>query len=362
MTNKIAIVFNQPEPSRYDSTGEMKAVLGVLDCVKAVDESLKELGYPVVHLPLVMPVEEAVAKLKCLNADLVFNLFEGFCGFPETEAIVPETLSQMGVPYTGCQGNIIRLALDKARLKQFLQEAGVPTAMGQVLTPETLDYFRLEFPCIVKPCNEDASHGLTGDSVVYDFKALEKQVKLISESYGGRALVEKFLDGREYSATVMGKSRFTVLPVSEMVYSLPPGVSRILTFEAKWEPESSYFKGTNTICPAEISPEEQEKIAQTAMTVFKLTGCRGYARVDMRADSQGIINVLEVNPNPDISPGTGVARQSAAAGMTYTEFVGKIIELAMEKDIDDSQHPSDVKEGQIRTNADSEEYSRVQTG
>jgi D-alanine-D-alanine ligase len=361
MPNKIAIVYNQPEHSRYDSTGEMKAVVGVLDCVKAVNKALHELGYSVSRMPLALPIPEAESRLRHVNADLVFNLFEGFCGFPETEAMVPEALSEMGVPYTGCPGNIIRLALDKARLKQFLQELGIPTARGQILTPETLDYFRLDFPCIVKPSNEDASHGLTGDSVVSDLTALEKQVKLISASYGGRALVEKFLDGREYSATVMGKSQFSVLPVSEMVYSLPPGVSRILTFEAKWEPDSLYFKGTNTICPAQISAEEEEKIAKTALTVFKLTGCQGYARVDMRADSQGIINVLEVNPNPDISPGTGVARQSTAAGMTYSEFIGKIIQLALEKESDDNR-TSNVSEGQTSTDADSAEYTRVQTG
>jgi D-alanine-D-alanine ligase len=362
MPKKIAIVYNQPEHSRYDTTGEMKAVVGVLDSVKAVNKALHELGYTVTRLPLALPMPEAETRLRHLNADIVFNLFEGFCGYPETEALVPETLSELGIPYTGCQGNIIKLALDKARLKQFLQEVGVPTAMGQILTPQTLDYFRLDFPCIVKPANEDASHGLTGDSVVNDLKALEKQVNLISASYGGRALVEKFLDGREYSATVMGKTEFFVLPVSEMVYSLPPGVSRILTFEAKWEPDSLYFKGTNTICPAQIDAEEREKIAKTALTVFKLTGCRGYARVDMRADSQGVINVLEVNPNPDISPGTGVARQSTAAGMTYTEFIGKIIQLALENESDDNQHTSHAGEGQARPDADSKEYTRVQTG
>jgi D-alanine-D-alanine ligase len=149
----------------------------------------------------------------------------------------------------------------------------------------------------------------------------------------------------------MGNFHYTVVPLSEMVYSLPPGMARILTFEAKWEPDSPYFQGTNTVCPAEITVEEQERIARTALSVFRLLGCRGYARVDMRADSEGLINAIEVNPNPDISPGTGVARQSAAAGMTYTHFVEKVIEIALEKGANDNQRPPNAEEKQTSPEA-----------
>jgi len=68
-----------------------------------------------------------------------------------------------------------------------------------------------------------------------------------------------------------------------------------------------------------------------ALAVFRLLCCRGYVRVDMRLDSEGRLNVIEVNPNPDISPGTGAARQAEAAGMTYTQFIEKIMLLAQEK-------------------------------
>lgn len=359
MRKKVTIVYNEPAPSRYDITGEMKAVVGVLDAVEAVHKSLRELGYSVARLPLALPLEVAVKKLRGLRTDLVFNLFEGFSGYPETEMLVPEVLADLGVPFTGCQGTVIRLALDKSKVKAVLKAAAIPTPDFQLLTPDTLDAFQVGYPCIVKPFGEDASHGLTGDSVVSNFASLEKQVKAVSESYGGRALVEKFLEGREFSATVMGKSQYSVLPVSEMVYTLPPGMARILTFEAKWEPDSLYFQRTNTVCPAKINPEEEERIAGMALAVFRLLDCQGYARVDMRADSDGQINVMEMNPNPDISPGTGVARQATAAGMTYTQFIDKIIQLAMEKEPDANQHPPPAEEGQTSPDAYSAEYSRV---
>ena len=176
MRKHVAIVYNEPGPSRYDTKGEAKAVLGVLDSVEAVEQALLELDYSVNLLPLAYPFQHAREKLNYLNVDLVFNLFEGFAGYPETEALVPETLAALGVPYTGCRGDILRLALNKAKIKVLLQDAGIPTPDAQLLTPQTLDFFRFGFPCIVKPCGEDASHGITGDSVVYDFASLAKQV------------------------------------------------------------------------------------------------------------------------------------------------------------------------------------------
>jgi D-alanine-D-alanine ligase len=340
----------------------MKAVLGVLEAVQAVEQSLLELGYSLTLLPLTLPIEKARQELESLDTDLVFNLFEGFCGFPETEALVPETLSKMGIPFTGCQAAMLKLALNKAGVKVFLKAADIPTPDAQVLTPRTVRSFKMDYPCIVKPCSEDASHGLTGDSVVHDFEALKRQVKVISESYGGKALVERFIGGREFNATVMGKSRYEVLPISEIVYELPPEMPQILTFAAKWEPDSPYFDATKAVCPAEVDAEVRESVAGTALAVYRVLGCKGYARVDMRADSQGRINVIEVNPNPDISPGTGAARQAGAAGMTYAEFVAKIIEIALEKEANDNQHPADAKEGQAGPDANSAEYSRVQTG
>ena len=331
MCPQIAIVYNEPCPSRYDAAGEEKAVLGVLEAVEAVQQALKELGHTVVRVPLLPPLELAGERLKGLSVDLVFNLFEGFCGYPATEAVVPNILLELGIPCTGCSGAVLALALDKAKTKALLESSGIDTPRYQVLIPETASTFQLGYPCIVKPLAEDASHGLSESSVVNGFSSLAKQVALVSSFYGGQALVEEFIDGQEFNATVLGNSECTVLPLSEIVYSLPSGMPRILSFDAKWEPDSLYFQGTKVVCPAQIPARERERIAEMALAVFRLLGCQGYARVDMRLDNEGRPKVLEVNPNPDISPGSGAARQAEAAGMTYAQFVEKIVQLALEK-------------------------------
>lgn len=359
MRQRVAIVYNQPEASRYDSAHEEKAVLGVLDAVNAVHKALRELQYETTLLPLLPPWEEARQKLVELKVGSVFNLFEGFCGEPETEVLVAETLTEMGMPYTGCRPSILKLALDKDRVKVVMKEAGIPTPDYQVLSPANLNTFNMAFPCIVKPRAEDASHGISADSLVKDFAALERQVKVITESYHSGALVEHFLSGREFNATVMGNTSCAVLPISEIVYALPPDVPQILTFEAKWEPGSPYFKGTKVVCPAKVTDEEHEIIASTAMSAFKLlVGC-GYARMDMRFDGDGKLNIMEINPNPDISPGTGAARQSRAAGMTYAQFIARIMNLALENVEHGRNNPPDGGPGQTGADADTEKYARI---
>lgn len=331
MRHRIAIVYNRPLPSRYNSSHEEKAVLGVLPCVTAVHRALIGLGHFVNVVALAPPHEQVKDMLASLDADIVFNLFEGFPGQPQTEAIVPEIASELGLPYTGCSGVVLRLALDKAKVKKLLLAAGIPTPDFQLLSPQKMSIFRLRYPCIVKPVGEDASHGINAESVAYDYPSLQKRVKMISEAYDEQALVEEYIDGREFNVTVMGNSHYTILPTSEIVYTLPPDMPAILTYEAKWEPDSVYYKGTQAVCPAKVTHKIQTSIRDTALAAYRLLGCSGYARVDMRMGKTGKINVIEVNPNPDISPDAGAARQASAAGMNYIKFIEKTVKLALEK-------------------------------
>ena len=331
MQLKIAIIFNEPKSDRYSDMGEFKAVAGVLEEVRPVYKALSELGYSVTKVPLRPPLEKVRERIKTISADLVFNLFEGFEGHPQTEAIVASMLSELGIPFTGNPPLTLALALDKAKAKAILECDGIRTPKYQCLIPENLHQFRLNFPCIVKPLGEDASHGVSEESVVKDLDQLEKQVTKISQLFGGNTLVEEFLEGREFNVTVLGNKEPLVLPVAEMVYYLPPELPKLLTFAAKWQEESLYYKGTKATCPAEIGDEESKLISQTALSAFKLLDCRGYARVDMRMDAEEVPNVLEVNPNPDISPGYGAARQAKAAGLTYSQFIEKIVLYALEE-------------------------------
>ena len=329
MKLKIALIYNDPQPDRYGALGESQAELGVLEEVKAVSQALDELRYEYVLIPLSPPLTRVKRALQLIKTDVVFNLFEGFDGSPETEGLVADMLAELGLAFTGCPAAALKLALDKARTKKLLSEAGISTPQYQILTPLNLPAFNLAFPCLIKPVNEDASHGLSEDSVVTNFTALKKQVEKICANFGGQALVEEFLNGREFNTVVMGNKRLTVPAVSEIDYTLPPDKPRILTFASKWDENSLYYANTKVQCPAHITAQEYARIARLAKAAFRIIGCRGYARTDIREGQPGDFYILEVNPNPDITPGSGAPRQAEAAGQSYSQFIDKILRMAL---------------------------------
>ena len=330
MTLKVALIYNDPQPDRYGVMGESKAEMGVIDEVKAVSQALDDLHYEYILMPLRPPLSQVKRALSMTKADVVFNLFEGFDGNPETEARIAEILTDLKLIFTGCPAPALGLALDKAKTKRLLSEAGISTPPYQILSPLDLKTFHLNFPCLVKPVNEDASHGLSEDSVVNNLKNLKKQVEKICGGFGGQALVEEFLNGREFNTVVMGNKRLGISAISEIVFTLPPDKPRILTFASKWDEGSLYYINTKAHCPAQIKAVEQARITKLAKAAFRITGCRGYARVDFREGQPGQIYVLEVNPNPDITPGAGASLQAAAAGLNYSQFIDRILHLALQ--------------------------------
>jgi D-alanine-D-alanine ligase len=329
---QIALLYNAPIPSIYDARGESKAEAGVLEAVKAIRRSIRALGYECVEYPLTPPLESVRKTLSSIEANVVFNLFEGFAGLPRTEAEVAGYFEEFSLPFTGSPASALLLSLDKATAARELRRHGIRTADHQLLDGDNIAEFRLKFPCIVKPRADDASHGLSENSVVFDRGALFREVKATVERYDGApALVEEFLPGREFNVTVFGNARPDVLPLSEIIYTLPEGLPKILTFAAKWEPQSDYFQNTNVKCPAKVTSELAAKLRTTALAAFRAIGCRGYARVDMRLDAEGQPVVMEVNANPDLSPDAGAARQAKRSGLSYKGMVARIIEFAQEK-------------------------------
>ncbi|MDD2252059.1 MAG: ATP-grasp domain-containing protein [Dehalococcoidales bacterium] len=326
MHPQVAIIYNQPEASRYDNRGEGVAVYGVLDEVDAVKRALSDIGFVPMLIPLSPPIKNALQTIDNIDTSIVFNLFEGFEGDPLTEIIIARALTEKSVAYTGNLPEALHTCLDKSLAKRALLDAGVPTPAYQVYSSKTSEPLTLNFPVIVKPAREDASHGIYAENVVYTTETFWSILTRLFENSSEPVLVEEFVNGREFNATVLGKE---VLPISEIVYTLPDGFPPVLTFESKWDTESLYYKHTQVICPAKIDRSTESRLKNLAIKACKACGCRGYTRVDMRADEKGKLYVLEVNPNPDISPGAGCARQSAAAGLSYTEFIKVIVEQAI---------------------------------
>lgn len=325
---KVAILYNIPGEGSARSKIEMEAELEVLETVEGAKLSLEAKGIDAVPLQCSL---EALFSLK--NFDLVFNLAEGFGDDLRAEPNVAGFIELLGVPYTGSPPGGLEIARDKGLSKLVLEKEGIPTPRFQLFRNQD-DQFSLDFPVIIKPVLEDASIGITSDSIVSDEDDLREKVARILETYRQPALVEEYVAGREMNvALIIGPDGAEVLPISEIVFNLPEGVPRILGFEAKWLEDSPFFQNTVPLCPAPLEPDLKERIEMLAKQACSALGVENYARVDFRIrDEDGEPFVIEVNPNPCINPsGSGFARAAAAAGLDYPTLIERLARSALDR-------------------------------
>ena len=263
--------------------------------------------------------------------DVVFNLFEGFAGVGCGEAEVAGLVELAGHALSGSPSECLGLVRNKARAKWLLAGAGLPTApfclvsADEELPHEALATLVAGGPVIVKPAHEDGSLGIGPESIVHDVRSLERQIAAVRARYGA-TLVERFIVGREFNAAVIALPRAELLPLAEIEFAGPePSGWQIVTYEAKWAAGSAADRSTPARCPADVAEPLAGEINRVALAAFRLTGCRDYARVDLRVDEQGQVYVLEVNANPDIGPSAGFARSLRAAGMGYDAFIDRLV-------------------------------------
>ena len=224
----------------------------------------------------------------------------------------------------------------------LLAGAGIPippnTAMLE--TVRAVDQHKWQFPIIVQPSQEHAGIGLDRHSVVHSKKALRDKVREIVRTYNQPALAQHFLPGREFNVGIIGGNRPRVLPLAEVAYgTLPKDIPPIMSYAAKWVETSVEYQNTSIICPAVVERELEERIKRVALQAFRAVGAKGYARVDMRLDEHHEPRVLEVNCNPCLDEGMGLARAADKAGLTYPQLLQIIVRVALERPLYDVDLP-----------------------
>jgi len=312
---------------------EDPSVSAILEGVEAVQAALESGGHSVRRVCLEPPLSRAAALVEALPDQPVFNLFESFPDDPESEVPIRLALSRRGLAVTGCTPLCMHLGLHKDAAKTFLRGAGVPVPGGfTARDPRDLETLppELGFPLFLKPVAEDASNGIGPENVVVDADALRRRGAELLARYPA-VLVEPFLSGREFNCSVVEtRGALEAQPPSLVDYSeMPAGHPPILSYDAKWRPDSAVYQKSPTVCPAPVAAETVAAVQSIALAAARALGVRGYGRVDMREDTSGRLRVLEVNPNPDISPDAGLAKQARARGWSYADLVLHILENAV---------------------------------
>ena len=319
--------------------------------IAAVEKALSALG-EVIRLEA---TEDFPEKLRAARPDIVFNMAEGLHGV-NREAHVPAILEFFGIPYSGSDPYSLSLCLDKARTKEVLAFHGIATAPFALVRsmaeytrlersiskqPKTLARSRsrraLSLPLFAKPVHEGSSKGITEKNLCRTFAELEEQVKFLLETYEQPVLIEEFLPGAEFTCAVLGNgAEARVLPIVGINFdALPEGDVPIYGYEAKWlwdRPENPLDMFS---CPAPVTESLREQIEEVTLGAYRVLGCRDWSRIDVRLDSAGRPNVVEVNPLPGILPDPAdnscFPKAARVAGMSYDQLIQACLLAAAER-------------------------------
>ena len=298
--------------------------------VEAIEAALKSCGHVVTKAAFTSDADALKAIVIGRGADVVFNLVESVEGSGRLSAIAPQMLDALGVKYTGAGSIELAATCDKPLTKLMLREAGLPTPDWS----EGPEWQGLDAATryIVKSALEDASLGLDDDSVVSGAATVQARADSCAAKFGGRWFAEAYVDGREFNVAVLQQgSGPQILPLAEMTFQeWQPGRVKIVGYRAKWDDDS--FDSTRTVRAFGLEEKEPALAAELrdlARRVWNLLGLNGYARVDFRVDAKGRPTILEINPNPCLSPDAGFAAAAERAGLTYAALVSHILDTAL---------------------------------
>jgi D-alanine-D-alanine ligase len=296
-----------------------------------VVEYLRKSGHEVRALGLGDNLTDLRSAIMEWKPDVAFNLLEEFQGIVSYDQHVVAFLELMRQPYTGCNPRGLMISRDKALSKQILAYHRIPTPRFAVLRRGQRYRVpaKLKFPLFVKSVSEDASLGISQASVVHDVDHLKDRIQFIHDQTRSDALVEEYIEGREFYVGVMGNQRLQTYPVWELDFGTLPELAGIATRKVKWDRAYQKKHGIRTAA-AQVLPDGMESyLDKLTKRIYRAVSLSGYARIDFRMRPDGSVFVLEANANPNLSLGEDFAQSAKATGVEYGDLLGRIMRLGM---------------------------------
>ena len=291
--------------------------------IAAIEETLRDLGYET----------DRIGHLRALTRrlvagdrwDLVFNIAEGLRGVGR-EAQVPALLDAWEIPYTFSDPLVLSLTLHKGLTKRVIRDLGIPTPdFAVVETPEVIAAVALPFPLFAKPVAEGTGKGVTAASKIADPVGLDRVCRALLAVFRQPVLVETFLPGREFTVGIIGTGAAAFAPAVMEVHLTKKAEKEVYSYANKedWHGRIEYSLAADSMARA---------AAETALAVWRGLGCRDGGRIDLRADSEGTPNFIEVNPLAGLRPEhSDLPILCELAGMPYREMLAGIMRSALRR-------------------------------
>jgi len=310
---------------------EAEAEFDSKDTVDAIANAIEAAGHDDDRLEVSVPASDVIEQLESADPDIIFNTAEGRCG-PMREAFFPTLFDELGIAYTGSAPTAMTLTLDKWLTKLVLQQQGIDTPRGSLVTAETAPAILergpgLAFPLIVKPNFEGSSIGIGADSVANDLKELERLLKSALKAFPAGVLIEEYIGGTDiavgYIAGV-GHDDGLLAPVEHMVEPSARGRFNIYDYRLKHlEPGSVLLR-----CPAGVPRDVAARLRAISLSAIQHLGVRDLARLDYRVNEDGRIYLLEANALPSLSQGSSIFAATAQLGLSYNGTIAAVLNAA----------------------------------
>ena len=266
--------------------------------------------------------------------DVVFPVLHGPFG---EDGTIQGFLELVGVPYVGAGVTASAVGMDKAICKKIFQAHDLPLVPYLVFLrsrwqtdPETIINeceSMLTYPMFVKPANLGSSVGI--------HKAENQEELRIglddAARYDRKLIIEQGIEAREIEVSVLGNDD----PIASVPGEVIPS-REFYSYAAKYIDDSSEL-----LIPAPLNQEQTELIQQLAVEAFRVLDCSGLARCDFLLDKEtGQVFLNELNTMPGFTPISMYPKLWEASGLSYSELIDRLIELAIERHEDKQQSES----------------------
>ena len=265
------------------------------------------------------------------QVDVVFPVLHGPYG---EDGTVQGLLELADIPYVGAGVLGSALGMDKIAMKGVFKSHGLPVVEYVAFkrkdwerSPETVMELvekELGYPCFIKPANLGSSVGI---SKVHQRGELAPALELAAR-YDRRMLAERAVNAREIEVSVLGNDE----PIASAPGEIIP-CREFYDYIAKYIDDRSEL-----IIPADLPSEMTRRIQELAIAAFMAVDCAGMARVDFLLDKDtGDLYICELNTIPGFTPISMYPKLWGASGISYSELIDRLIELALERHADNSR-------------------------
>jgi D-alanine-D-alanine ligase len=298
-----------------------------METVELIKTSLEANGHQVT---LLGGGNAFLDKIRCENVDIVFNIAEGQGNYRSRESQIPSILEMLDIPYSGSDPLCLAICLDKSLTKKMVAMEGVTTPRWQLVSNieelHKINWKEFKFPLMMKPAHEGSSKGVRLTSVVKNMKELDAEANRLFDGYQQSVMVEEFISGDEITVGMTGNSPAEVLGIMRV---LPR--QKVEHFVYSLEVKRDYLKLVDYECPPKLDARVINRLKEASLRIFDILGCRDFARLDFRLDSDGTPYFIEINPLPGLGNHSDLVIMADMLGIPHKELVNKILTAASKR-------------------------------